>query len=247
MRHKEKYLSKHHKQLCVSPAESYWFYPTLHVMRRVQRSKCFKWALDVGCGDGASTLWIQAAVEVQRVIAVDIALLNSKTMRSNNSSPDKSFCLLQCSAEALPFKESSMDLVLCRSMLQYVNNKTAIAEMLRVCMSQAKVYVIANLSSNPIITLYRKFRTEKDLQPNMLPRQYLSYRNIQELQKNGTCTYHREYHLISPLLYPLVANKYLRIAGRVVLDLFTLVENALLWIFPFLRRWCWYSLIELQK
>ena len=101
--------------------------------------------LDVGCGGGQTLL---ALVDRQPSLAVgmDFDLLNleiAQSFTSTCSAENVSFAFQQGDGNALPFKDGSVDFLICRGVLHLLNIGAALQEMARVLKPGGRIYIHA--------------------------------------------------------------------------------------------------------
>ncbi|MFC1804618.1 class I SAM-dependent methyltransferase [Candidatus Omnitrophota bacterium] len=103
--------------------------------------------LDVGCGNGTFMYYFSRMTN-SRVVGIDI----SDAMLSNNRSDD----LVKASADSLPFKDASFDIVFGANLLHHTENPELILrEMKRVC--REHIVLIEPNRLNPIMFLFSLF------------------------------------------------------------------------------------------
>lgn len=236
------------KQMLLSPQEQFWFFPTTAILERCPKSFQDE-ALDIGYETGNSTLWFALNTGALHVSCVDISshfapLLKEKI---NQYAPSIPIQPARADGEYLPFHANSFGSIFCRSSLQYMNISRAFSEILRVLRPGGRAYIIANLSHNPFVNLFRMFRKQKPSYKNYRIIQYLNYSEIREWHKLGNCQWHREFYFFIPLFYPLVYKINCPAFWHWILGGLNCIEYCGFKILPFLRRYCWYSCIEIIK
>lgn len=226
----------------------YWIHPTLDMANRI---KCIgnTISLDVGFDKGDSTIFLALITKSQKVFCIDVVNTYMDMVKGNGKKfcPESSIIPLGSTAEHLPFKESLFDILFCRSVLQYTPMDASIHEMIRVLKPGGHLYIIANLDANPFIKIYRSLFRRSDRRMNFQPQGYLTFKKLKKYGFSKLISWHKEYPLVTPLLYPLLQPfKKQEIVLR-ILTIFNQLENMVLYIFPFLKKFCWYSLIEMKK
>jgi ubiquinone/menaquinone biosynthesis C-methylase UbiE len=109
------------------------------LIRKLGRSQC---ALDIGCGTGLITRYINSS----RVIGLDINRWN--LARAKRRIPDAEF--VQCDIEHLPLRSDVADLAICTEVIEHLYRPTrALSEIARVIRSEG--YFLGSVpSSNPL-------------------------------------------------------------------------------------------------
>jgi ubiquinone/menaquinone biosynthesis C-methylase UbiE len=87
--------------------------------------------LDVGCGTGQTAAYIAQKYKAN-VAAIDNHHLMVKKAKQRFSWLQLPIRLLHCSVESLPFPNEQFDIVMCESVLSFVNLNTALKEIHRV-------------------------------------------------------------------------------------------------------------------
>lgn len=231
--------------LITSPADYFWFEMTkvaLYAFNKRQYEKI----LDIGFDKGASTYWMGQCNSAEVILALDKHNSNSQKLQSQFSCQikGKKLVVFNGSIEDLPFKNKSIDAIFCRSVLQYTDYKKSLQEIQRVLSPKGSAFIIANLANNPIISLYRIIRKDHTAKDN----KYITYDELQKMKKDNRIKHHREQHLITPLIYPIIRSNLLSpIVKRFIIKVTTKLEVVFLSCLPFLKRFCWYSLIEINN
>jgi SAM-dependent methyltransferase len=91
--------------------------------------------LELGCGPGAFTRALLAALPEATVTAIDrdVGLLDTARQRLAQEAESRSLTFVQADAQSLPFAARSFDLVVCRCLLMHLADpQAAVGEMFRV-------------------------------------------------------------------------------------------------------------------
>ena len=135
--------SKHAKYNNRNPISNFLVKYFLNQIVNIVKSIKFDNYLEVGCGDGMVLKKLTPLLQNKDVYAIDIDFTEVKDARKNAP-----FCLIsQASAYDLPFKNKSIDLVLCCEVLEHLDKpETALKEIRRV----AKKAVIISVPNEPL-------------------------------------------------------------------------------------------------
>ena len=120
--------------------------------------------LDVGCGTGVVDRWLARRTQGQnRILGVDINryLLKEATALARKEGLEDSVEFREGSAEALPFPEDSFDVALSMTVIEEVDARRMLAEMVRVAKPGGRVAVIARAMDMPFLI---NLRLEPELQ-----------------------------------------------------------------------------------
>jgi ubiquinone/menaquinone biosynthesis C-methylase UbiE len=90
--------------------------------------------LDLGCGDGVDLSGFGVAESADRIVGADLYATQLKT-----NFPGRFF--VRAAGEALPFRDSSFDLVLALVSLPYMQIPVALAEISRTLKPDARIYI----------------------------------------------------------------------------------------------------------
>lgn len=108
--------------------------------------------LDVGCGTGVIDRWLARRTRGQsRIVGVDINryLLQEAATLARKEGLEVEF--REGSAEALPFPENSFDVTLSMTVIEEVDARRMLAEMVRVTRPRGRVAVIARAMDMPFL------------------------------------------------------------------------------------------------
>lgn len=228
--------------------ELFWYPPVVVMVERALPIKDNR-VLDIGYFHGFSAAWLMIATEADRVHAVDIRRDLATSMRDllHSVNPNALGLPVQASVSGLPYKDSVFDTVFCRSVLQYVDMGKAIFEMRRVLRPQGKCFVIANLADNMFVRFYRKIAGSKRFAPFGTFQGYVSRSMIDQWRREGWCVLHKEFHIFTPLLFPVVDCIPFQLVKRILFFAGTLADHLLQKVCPMLNRFAWFAFIEIRK
>jgi ubiquinone/menaquinone biosynthesis C-methylase UbiE len=118
------------------------------IVKKIIGNDKFNIALDDGCGRGLYTNHLTE--KTNKVFAIDISLDNLKTQKRRMKEGKRIFFIL-ASAENLPFRNKSFDLILCTEVLEHLDDdKKAIGEIARVVKDKGKAIISVPVPPAPI-------------------------------------------------------------------------------------------------
>lgn len=121
--------------------------------------------VDIGCAEGFYVKNVASLHDRTFCIGIDIARAYIKKARSNYNALNTDYIV--CDVENLPFKDNSIDVVLCSEVLEHVYNyRSSLAELSRV---GRKYLVISFPGHSYLYRLISKLKPIKKLADNLLP------------------------------------------------------------------------------
>ena len=202
-----------------------------------------KKVLDFGCGSGWQSK-IFAGREAE-VWAFDISeeAVKQANQLVNNLNLNNKVHVHQMAAEKLALQSNTFDIVIGNAILHHLDIELALEEIHRILKRGGKAYFLEPLGHNPFVNLYRKFtpgiRT-KDEVP-------LRIECFEIIRKKFSRFNHEEYYLLTLMSffwYFIIRNDKLLLRTRTWL--FKL-DRLLFKIFPHLKKYCWYTILEMEK
>jgi ubiquinone/menaquinone biosynthesis C-methylase UbiE len=201
-----------------------------------------KRVLEYGCGSGWFTK--KLAEKGAEVWAFDISaeavdLTRSFLERENLS---QNVHLDQMAAEDLTYDSRLFDLAVGNAVLHHVDLPLAMGQMKRVLKDGGRALFNEPLGHNPFLTLYRRTTPNlrsKDEKP-------LSFRDLKIIESNFNYFEHEEFYFtaIASASWHFLGSDSLMLKTR---DFLLQLDEKLLRYFPFLRRYCWYTILECRK
>jgi ubiquinone/menaquinone biosynthesis C-methylase UbiE len=199
--------------------------------------------LDYGCGTGGTTA--QLAARGARVAGFDISLtrLAEARQRVAGAPGGGQAGLVQSVAEMLPFADSSFDAVLGKQILHHLDLTIAVPEIARVLRPGGRAVFLEPLIHNPILEDYRR------LTPHLRSptERALSMAQLAWIGGHFSAWSHREFILLSIL--PVLASVLTRRPGALAgwQQRLQHLDRALVDAVPWLDRYCWETVIVLER
>lgn len=201
-----------------------------------------KRVLEVGCGRGWLTrILATMGAEVWTFDISAEAVRETRAMTEKLNFQDKVH-VDQMPAEKLTYDSGMFDIVVGNAILHHLDLNTSVKQIRRVLRKGGKAYFMEPLGHNPLLNLYRwitpHLRTDDEVP--MRIKQFTIFKD------NFTRFEHEEYYLTAlfALLWYIMKLKSPILWTRDILFRF---DRLILRILPFTRRYCWYSILELEK
>jgi ubiquinone/menaquinone biosynthesis C-methylase UbiE len=253
--------------------DSVWSSPNSEIMTRLRfQTSCKEFAfeclgdlkgkklLEIGPGQGREALFF--AKEGAQVYAVDLsgkslglikkisAAQNPECLTINKgqripgsqqgTSSNSRITLIQANAEQLPFKEETFDRIFAQTMLMHTDFIQVARESARILRPGGIAVFMEPLRLNPLLYVYRKFRsTFKSTFP-----QYINLKDIERMGSFFKTSFHREFYLTA--LLSIYLNQEKKAYQRIKQNL-EQIDSWLIQWFPFLRAFCWMTVMRFEK
>lgn len=211
--------------------------------------------LDLGCGAGETSVYF--ALQGARVTAVDVSremLRVAGALAAHHRVP---LHTAQIMAEAMPFADATFDGIYGNGVLHHVELEPALREIARVLKPGGVAVFIEPLSHNPVIDVYR--RLAQDVRtPTERP---FTFQQFPLIRRHFASVAHREFWFTSLaifLYYYFIERvdpgqdrywkRVIRDGWRVqrVFRLLCRLDDVVLRVVPYLRRWCWNTVIVMR-
>lgn len=217
-----------------------------------------KTILNIGCGLGEETVYL--SLKGAKVVAIDTSseMLKFTKKLAEKYRADKKISYFQMSVEKIKFDREMFDYVLGCNILHHIDITKAVKEICRVLKKSGIAVFIEPLTYNPVINIYRamayKVRTD-DEHP-------LTYNEINQIKKIFPNFFHKEYQLFTLLIFiwffigewihPNKSRYWKKIISEShkyenYFKILFQLDKFLLKTIPFLRRYCWVTVIRVQK
>ncbi len=201
--------------------------------------------LDLGCGYGLNAIMLSG--RTNQVWAIDIAQERVAQARDNikrANLSDRVF-VSYMDAHHLEFADDSFDLILANSVLLWVDKDRVLQECKRVLKPGGRLlFSMETMAENPVLKLHR-LRPSKRKRESMVCR--LDLAAIEPLASRFSRSRSWQFHLLSPVLYPIAKWKSGSRIVRSALKKLRRVDGFLLERFPRLRRYAWVTVLEFTK
>jgi ubiquinone/menaquinone biosynthesis C-methylase UbiE len=201
-----------------------------------------KKVMDFGCGEGWLTkIIVNKGAEVWAFDISDEAVKKTQAMVKSLNLQNRVH-VEQMSAEALNYDSNMFDLIVGNAILHHVDLVASLNEIKRVLKKGGKAYFMEPLGHNPLLNLYRKMTPHlrsKDEMP-------ICFEQFSIIKDSFPKFKHYEYYLISLLAliwYFLGINNLVLKTRNILFPL----DKVILRVFPNIRRFCWYSILEVEK
>ena len=205
-----------------------------------------KTVLEVGCGTG----WLTKLLlrKNPKLIAFDVSFESARmTMKKVKPLLGEEFLddLLICkmNAESLGLKEEKFDIVVCWAIIHHTDIESTCDEIHRVLKKGGKAIMVEPLGHNLFINIYRKLTPNKrtyDEKP-------LKLGDLRVFRRKFRCFDQEEFYFLSLLSffwYFIFRSKRLFLISQKILHK---LDQRLFNFLPFIRKYCWYSIIILKK
>ncbi|MBN1562193.1 MAG: class I SAM-dependent methyltransferase [Anaerolineae bacterium] len=197
-----------------------------------------KRVLEVGCGLGRSTSML--AKSGAEVFAFDISSVSvcATGKRAENNGVDDRVRLFVAAGEEIPLKDGSFDVIFGKGVLHHINARMGAPELHRLLKPGGKAAFSEPLGMNPVLDFVRDYVPY----PHKTPRGAdipLTYKDINDWGKPFSRIECCELQFLSMIERGFGFGKRVMWLRR--------LDNFLLARIPFLRRFCRYAVIMMEK
>ena len=210
----------------------------LEVMGDIEGKK----VVEIGCGEG----WLTRILAKKKadVYSFDISdeAINTVRSRLKEEGLSDRVTLERMAAEELTYPSDTFDLVVGSAILHHLDLEISAKEIWRVLKPGGKGYFMEPLGHNPALNLYRKL-TPHLRSPDEQP---LLWHHMNIYHRQFSKFVHEEFYLVSFLSlfwYFLNRDKFVQRTRDLLLPL----DHMVLSLIPGMRKYCWYSLMILEK
>jgi len=212
--------------------------------------------LDIGCGAGETSVYF--ALKGARVDACDLSPEMIRAAEKLAGLHGANIRTKVGAAESLPFPDGEFDLVFGNGILHHSENVPALREIRRVLKPGGKAAFIEPLKHNPVIGVYRLLAS-KNRTPTERP---LGFEDFERFKKVFPLLKHREFWLtalavfLKIFLIERLSPSKVRYWKRIIEEsnryegLFNPLKNfddQVLRTWPWLGRYCWNTVITVEK
>ncbi len=214
--------------------------------------------LDIGCGQGDTSVWF--ALRGAEVWALDVS---DQMVQTTRELAARHGCAARVHAEVgrvedMRYPDAFFDVLFADGVLHHLDMAAAVPNLVRVLKPGGHGVFLEPQKGSVFSEIYRQFAKDlrtKDERP-------LEARDFEFLRTQFQELAHREYHLISLPLFALRFTR-LKLTGRAfpywmdemrqgkyhprLLRWLQNIDEFLLGRLPFLRRYCWLTVIRAQK
>ncbi len=215
--------------------------------------------LDLGSGMGDASIYF--ALKGAKVNSIDISskmvnIVNRMAKKNGVKSNIKADVMV---AEDLKFKSNTFDFVFGNGVLHHVIPRLALHEVHRVLKKGGTATFIEPLGHNPVINIYRSV-ADKVRTPTEVP---LKYNTLDSLTDAKFITrQHQEFHFTTLLIFlwfyfieginPNRERYWKKIINdsekiKIPFTVLSSIDKFLLKVFPFLRKFCWNTVLVYKK
>jgi ubiquinone/menaquinone biosynthesis C-methylase UbiE len=198
--------------------------------------------VEIGCGEGWLTrILAKKKADVYSFDISDEAIDKVQSMLKQEGLSDR-VTLERMAAEDLSYPSDTFDLVVGNAILHHLDLELSAKEIWRVLKVGGKGYFMEPLGHNPALNLYRKLTPHlrsDDEQPLLWHHMNIYHRQFSNFV-------HEEFYLVSFFAlfwYFLRFDKFVRRTR----DLLLPIDKMVLSLIPGMRKYCWYSLMIVEK
>lgn len=212
--------------------------------------------LELGCGAGEASVYF--ALQGGNPVATDISAGMIEVVHRLASYHQVKVHAQKMTAEKIDFPEATFDIVYGNGVLHHVEFRKAVKEASRVLKNGGKAVFIEPLSYNPIIEVYRHLA--KTLRtPDETPFRFCDLKEMKVHFKNG---HHQEFWFFTLLIFIYFFliervhpgkerywKKIIKDAPKYgnIFHILNKIDQVILKYLPFLKVFCWNTVIVLQK
>ena len=201
-----------------------------------------KKVVDFGCGKGWLTKTLASkGAEVWAFDVSDEAVKQNLAMVKNLNLQHRVH-VDQMSAEALKYDSNIFDLIVGNAILHHVDLNTSIKEIKRVLKKGGRAYFMEPLGHNLLLNLYRRM-TPHLRSADEVPMRFEQFTIMKDYFPKFE---HEEYYftVFFALFWYCLGLKNLTLKTR---DFLFKLDQLILGSFPRVKKYCWYSILTMEK
>lgn len=203
-----------------------------------------KRVLDIGAGIGTNSIYMAQRGAI--VYAIDIAHDRLAVLRAvcARIAPEATVIPIKCAAEALPFRDGTLDGAYSKSVLIHTRLEEACSEVKRTLRSGGVAVFVEPMTKNPFVNAYRV-----TLAPQIWRQitNYFGKKQFDTIDKVFGSTKTRYYYFTSFFAFVWQFGVRVPRLFRPSLAVMNAFDNALFSILPFLRKFAWFAAITARK
>lgn len=202
-----------------------------------------KRVLDVGAGLGMNSLYL--ARQGARVVAIDIARERLRALRTLAAEAGAGEILLvQCSANALPFRPGTFDHACSRAVLIHTRLEESVSELYRTLRSGGSGAFLEPMTRNPLVNAYRRTLAPREWRTIT---RYFAEPELEIFRRTFDRTEVSFHYLTAFLAFGWQFAVRVPVLFRITLAVLNGVDRTLMKLMPPLGRYAWFAAIRGEK
>lgn len=193
-----------------------------------------KKVLDYGCGTGTNLEWL--ALDAKEVVGIDLSgkslEVAEKIVQKKRLESKINLLLMDC--EKMDFPDNSFDVIFDGGTFSSLDLKNVLPELKRVLKSNGFVIGIETLGHNPLTNFKRLINKITGRRTVWAAEHIFKVEDLKKVKRYFNKIETHYFHLISWAFFPCLGLP----GGRFILKFFEKVDKFFLFIFPFLKRYC---------
>ncbi|MBI2304190.1 MAG: class I SAM-dependent methyltransferase [Chloroflexi bacterium] len=199
--------------------------------------------LEIGCGNGFYTLRFAGAGAEVAAFDISPARVAETRRRVLSRHLEHRVTVDVMSAEDMVYISQSFDLAFGHSVLHHLDLALASKEISRVLKPGGRGVFVEPLGQNPIIGLYRRLTPKR----RTATEQPLNMKDIHSLKAFFPRVSHREFYFTALLVVAFWLALPTVPGSPKIMDILTRLDDFLLHHAPPMGRYCWVSVIQVEK
>lgn len=204
-------------------------------LRLILKKKSFnKKILDYGCGSGVHLHWLSKIGK--EVIGIDLSKksleLAERKIKKDNLENKIKILLMDC--EETEFSDNFFDIIFDGGTFSSLDLDKILPELKRILKPEGMVIGIETLGHNPFTNLKRLINKRRGDRTAWATEHIFKMKDFKKVKKYFNKIEAYYFHLTSWICFPLLNSP----GGVLMLKIFETIDKFLLFIFPFLKRYC---------